>query len=346
MSGLPFKMAMAAPMGASAEAPNAAGPATLGVGTAALAAPYGAPDAVRPAPDRGEARRTLLAAFERGVRFFDTAPAYGGAEALIGEALGGHECAIATKLAIPPAGWKALSPRETRDHVRASAAASLRALRRERLDLLQIHNAQAALVRSGPLVEALAELSSEGLVASVGATVYGEADALATIAAPGIDVVQVPFSPLDRRPERRVLPAAAAAGTAVLARSLLLHGVLSPAGRALSGAFAPLAAAAEEARRALGATWAQLPGAAVAFVVGRPGVACALLGPRDERELVALLDGAERFRAAARELRLPASELPGWLLDPSRWPRDHTPGNGTGRAAVADVQPAEAVDGR
>jgi D-threo-aldose 1-dehydrogenase len=295
----------------------------FGVGTAALAVPYGAPGAVRPAPSRGHAGRTLRAAVERGVRFFDTAPAYGEAEALVGEALDGRaECAIATKLAIPPAGWEALSPHETRAHVRASAMASLRALRRERLDFLQIHNARAALVRAGPLVEALAELRAEGLVASVGATVYGEGDALAAIAAPGIDVVQVPYSALDRRPEGRLLPAAAAAGTAVVARSLLLHGALSPAARALRGPFAPLGVAAGEVRRALGATWQQLPGAAVAFVVTRPGVACALLGPRDERELAALLDGADRFRAAAREVRLPAFELPDWLLDPSRWPAE------------------------
>jgi aryl-alcohol dehydrogenase (NADP+) len=322
----------------------------FGVGTAALAVPYGAPDAVRPAPRRGHAQRTLLAAVERGVRFFDTAPAYGDAEALVGAVLGGREeCALATKLAIPPAGWEALSPLEVRRHVRASATASLRALRRERLDLLQIHNARAPVLRAGALVEALAELRAEGLVVGVGATVYGEADALAAIAAPQIDAVQVPYSALDRRPERRVLSAAAAARTAVLARSLLLRGVLSPAGRALNGPFAPLASAAEEVRLALGATWAQLPGAAAAFVATRPGVACALLGPRDERELVALLDGAERFRAAAREVRLPVPALPEQLLDPSRWPgsESHTaPARGTQPTAASGAQPVEAVGGR
>ncbi len=295
----------------------------FGLGTAALASPYGAPGAARPAPSRGRAQRALLAAVERGVRFVDTAPAYGDAEALVGAALvGREECAIATKLAIPPTGWEALSSREIRRHVRASAVASLRTLRRERLDLLQIHNAQAAVLRAGPVVEALTELRAEGLVVGVGATVYGEVDALAAIAAPGIDVVQIPYSALDRRPERRVLPAAAAARTSVVARSLLLHGVLSPAGRALGGPFAPLAGAADETRRAFGATWAQLAGAAVAFVATRPGVACALLGPRDERELAALLDGAASFHAAARALRLPAPALPEWLLDPSRWPTE------------------------
>ncbi len=255
------------------------------------------------------------------MRFVDTAPAYGEAEALVGAALGAREdCAIATKLAIPPAGWDALGPSEVRAHVRASAEASLRALRRERIDLLQVHNADETLVRRGAVAQALAELREEGLAAAIGATVYGEGAALAALASPAFEVIQIAYSALDRRVERRVLPAAAAAGATVVARSLLLHGVLSPAGQHLDGAFAALAAAAEQVRLALGASWEELPGAAVAFVASRPGIACALLGPHDERELGELLDGFEHFEVAAARAALPELELPERLLDPSRWP--------------------------
>ncbi|HEX3693130.1 MAG TPA: aldo/keto reductase [Solirubrobacteraceae bacterium] len=292
----------------------------LGVGTAALAVPYGAPGAERSAPERSVARRVLLVAAERGVRFVDTAPAYGEAEELVGAALGACErCALATKLAIPSAGWDALGPSEVRAHVRASAEASLRALRRERIDLLQVHNADERLIRRGAVAEALSELREQGLTAAIGATVYGDAAALAAIASPAFDVVQVAYSALDRRPERRVLPTATVAGTAVIARSLLLHGVLSPAGQHLDGAFAALADAANVVRLALGASWEELPGAAVAFVASRPGIDCALLGPRDERELDALLDGIERFGRIAANSDLPEPELAERLLDPSRW---------------------------
>jgi aryl-alcohol dehydrogenase-like predicted oxidoreductase len=307
----------------------------LGIGTAALTVPYGAPGAERSAPSAIDARRVLLAAVDWGVRFVDTAPAYGASETFVGQALGDRlGCAIATKLAIPPAGWSAMSPTETRAHVRASAEASLRALRRERLDLLQVHNADAALLNRGAVLDALVRLRDEGLASSIGATVYGEAAALAVIATPALDVVQIAFSALDRRAERRVLPAAAAAGTAVVARSLLLRGVLSPAGRELRGPFAPLSRAADAIRHALGVSWEELPGAAVAFVASRPGIACALLGPRDETELTALLDQVERFAAAvgevttpAPDLDLPVPDLPDELLDPSRWPVETTVGS-------------------
>lgn len=298
-------------------------PEVLGVGTAALAVPYGAPGAERPPPSAVEARRTLRSAFERGVRFFDTAPAYGEAEALLGAALQGCEdCAVASKLAHPPGGWEALSPKETAAHVRASARASLRALRREQLDVLQIHNAQERLIRRGAVVQALAELRREGLVARLGATTYGETNALAVVAEPLLDVVQVAYSALDRRPERRVLPAAMEASKTVVARSLLMHGVLTPSGRELSGPFAPLSAAAEAVRQGFAVSWEQLPGAAVAFVAARPGIAHALLGPRDEAELAALLEQAERFREAAPGWRPAMPELAERLLDPSRWPAE------------------------
>lgn len=302
----------------------------LGIGTAALAVPYGPPGEPRRPPDRAAAVRTLLAALERGVRFIDTAPAYGQAEELVGAALHRRadcdDCILATKLAIPPAGWSALSPAQIRAHVRSSAHASLRALRRERLDLLQVHNANRALIRDGAVVAALAELRAQGLVRSLGATVYREDDALAAIGDPALEVLQIPYSALDRRPERRVLPAAAIAGTALVARSLLLHGVLSPAARELHGPFAPLADAADALRRAFAARWDELPGAAVAYVLHRPGIDRVLIGPRDEAELHALLDQAARFGPAAARLELAAPALPEWLLDPSRWSAEATVG--------------------
>lgn len=296
---------------------------SLWLGTAALAVPYGAPGAERPPPARTVAARTLKAALAAGITAIDTAPAYGQAEALVGDVAGAADCLIATKLAVPPEGWAALDGRATRAAVRASAEASLRVLRRERLDLLQIHNATAEILEWGAILAALEELRAEGLVAAIGATVYGEADALAAIASDEIEVVQMAYSALDRRPERRALPAAAARGTAVTVRSVLLRGVLSAAGRPLAGdpRLAPLAAAAEAFRRAVGASWEELPGAAVAWAARRPGIDAVVLGPRDAEELTELLAGARRAEAAV------AAAGDGWftplddaLLDPRGWP--------------------------
>jgi aryl-alcohol dehydrogenase-like predicted oxidoreductase len=127
--------------------------ARIGLGTAALTVPYGAPGAERPPVDPRAARRTLALALDAGLDFIDTAPAYGDAEALVGEIAGARECRIATKLAIPSGGWQSLDDGALRAAVDASVDRSRRALRRERIDVLQIHNATPELLARATLIE-------------------------------------------------------------------------------------------------------------------------------------------------------------------------------------------------
>jgi len=295
---------------------------SLGLGTAALAVPYGAPGAERAAPPRAVAADAVAAALDAGIQLIDTAPAYGDAESIVGDVAGDADCRVATKLAIPRDGWLALDGAATRSTVRASAESSLRALRRERLDLLQIHNADIELLGRSHVVQAIEELRSEGLVALIGATVYGEDNALAALDLEGIDVVQVAHSALDRRAERSIVPRASAAGASVMTRSALLRGVLTPAGRDLSGVFAPLREAADAFRVAIGAGWEELPGAAVAWAATRPGITSTIIGPRDAGELADLLAGAEAFLTTARDIGIDWwRELAPELLDPRSWPQ-------------------------
>jgi aryl-alcohol dehydrogenase-like predicted oxidoreductase len=293
----------------------------IGLGTAALAVPYGAPGGERGAPTRAGAVATLRAALDAGIGFVDTAPAYGDAESIVGDALGGRECTIATKLAIPPGGWESLGPAEVRPWVDESVRASLRALRADALDVLQIHNATPELLALPGLLEAMVAQRDAGAARALGATVYTPAEARAVIACEPLEVLQVPHNALDQRAEQELVGPARDAGTAIVGRSALLRGVLTSSGAALEGPFEPLREAADAFRRAAGATWEELPGAAVAWAASRPGMTATLLGPRDERELDELLNGLERNWEATSALG------DGWrpalrpeLLDPSRWP--------------------------
>jgi aryl-alcohol dehydrogenase-like predicted oxidoreductase len=293
----------------------------LGLGTAALASRYGVPGAERNAPTTAEAVATIETALQLGVRFIDTAPAYGNTEALVGAACEGTDCVIATKLAMPPDGWGALRGARLASHVRGSLERSLRALRRSHIDLLQIHNADASLISDGRLPDLLSEVLAEGAVLACGATVYAPDDALAVLACSVFGSVQVPFSALDRRAERQLVPVASAGGRALIARSVLLRGALSPAGRVLAGELAPLREAADRFRTAIGASWEELPAAGVAYALTRPGIACTLLGARDRNELEHLVDGARRFAGAARRLNGDwDAGLDAKLLDPRHWP--------------------------
>ena len=295
----------------------------LGIGTAALAVSYGVAGAHREAPPPAAAVATLELALEHGLRFVDTAPAYGDAERLVGATCEGVECVIATKVAVPTRPWRELTSAEIESHVRASTRRSLEALRRDRIDLLQIHNADAELIADGRVPAQLDALRSDGLVQACGATVYGPQNALAALRCGAFDAVQVAYSALDRRVEAIAHELDRATCPLLIGRSVLLRGVLSGAGRSLAGALAPLGRAADRFRAAAGVSWEELPGAALAWAMARGTTACTLLGPRDSRELEALLDGARRQESVARGLDGDwDAELDSELLDPSRWPEE------------------------
>ena len=104
----------------------------------------------------------VIRAVELGVNYFDTAPAYGKGvgEQIFGEALdqAGKPVFIATKVL----------PHET--DLRGSLEGSLKRLRRDSLDLLQVHGnsfdqqTADALLAPGGLVEQMQQLKAEGLL--------------------------------------------------------------------------------------------------------------------------------------------------------------------------------------
>lgn len=123
-------------------------------------------------PAEDEQREQVIAAIQRavelGINYFDTAPAYGqgAGETIYGEALAevDRPVFIATKV-VP-----------TELNARKSVEANLTRLRRDKIDLLQLHGnsfdseTTDRLLASGGLVEQMIELKQEGLVRFLGFT--------------------------------------------------------------------------------------------------------------------------------------------------------------------------------
>ncbi|GAB3813916.1 aldo/keto reductase [Kribbella italica] len=125
----------------------------------------------RPVADRTAAIRVARRAVDLGIDFIDTADAYGiGAnEELLAEALHPYaeSVVIATKIGHTrpsPGEWKPVGRPE---YLRQAAELSLRRLRVERLDLLQLHRIDPAVPLEDQL-GALAQLQSEGKVRHLG----------------------------------------------------------------------------------------------------------------------------------------------------------------------------------
>ena len=276
----------------------------------------------RPSP--GESISLIREASDAGINLFDTAPAYGVAEELLGTALEGKDDRfIATKIAVPknPDGTP-MQGRELRRAIDESLEHSLRALRRDVLDIVQIHNATVDLVARGEIAEALSDAQREGKVRFLGASVYTEAEAIAVIRAGCFDVLQVAYNLLDQRMAQRVFPAAERAGMGILARSAFLKGALTSKAQSLPAELAELRRAAERARDTLVGTWEKLPQMALRFCLSANQVTTALVGARTfqelEHALAAMESGLlpEEVLEPARELALEEERL----LNPCHWP--------------------------
>src|SRR5690606_14301560 len=82
-------------------------------------------------------------------------------------------------------------------------------------------------VHEAAAFDALDALVADGSIAAYGVSVERESEALAAIARPGVQSVQIILNAFRLKPLERVLPAAAAARTAIIARVPLASGLLS-----------------------------------------------------------------------------------------------------------------------
>ena len=116
----------------------------------------------------------------------------------------------------------------TRDRVAAAARGSLARLGTGHLDLYQVHWPNP-LVAQRSTMAGMRTLQAGGLVRQVGVSNYSLGRWKAAEAALGGPVVsnQVRYSLLTRKPERKLLPHAAAAGRLIVAYSPLAQGVLA-----------------------------------------------------------------------------------------------------------------------
>lgn len=297
----------------------------LSLGTVSLGIEYGieAPgDHGR--PSEADALSLLRNAAEEGINFFDTAPGYGDSERLLGIFLRSNPgCLVATKVPVfKDAGGDQLRGAALRRAVLTSLEGSLTALRREALDVVQIHNATVDVVRRGELPDALLDAKRQGKVRFLGASVYTEAEAQAVVGAGCFDVLQIAYNLLDQRMAGKVFPAAERSGVGIVARSAFLKGALSAKAEWLPPGLAGLRAAAERARDAMAGSWEALESVALRFCLSAAPVSTVLVGPRTPEELGRSL-AATAAGPLPEELLVRAAGLAmddERLLNPSLWP--------------------------
>ena len=296
----------------------------LALGTVELGMDYGlkVPGAYgRPPED--EAVRLVRAALDAGVDFIDTARAYGESEKVLGKALRGRrdEAVLATKVAVHGADRKPLPADALKAHMLAELDASLAALGTDRVDLWQVHNVDEALLRCPEILQAaFDEAKASGKALAVGGSTYGVEAPLQALETGLFDTLQVTYSVLDQRLADRVLPLAAERGVGVVARSVLLQGVLTERGEHLPERLAPLKERSRAFRRLAAEAGLGPAQAALAFALARADIGAVLVGVRSLEELEDNLPAARTGLAPGlleelRALRLDDADL----LNPGSW---------------------------
>jgi diketogulonate reductase-like aldo/keto reductase len=209
--------------------------------------------------DRAPLAEVLRLLFEAGGSVIDTSPMYGSAEAVVGDLLAAagtrSKAFIATKV------WTT-----GRDSGIAQMRNSLRLLKTDRIDLMQIHN----LVDWRAHLPTLKAWKAEGRLRYLGVTHYTQSahDELESVMrAEKWDFVQLNYALDDRAVERRLLPLAQERGIAVIVNQPFGGGGLL---RKLMARKLP------DWAGEIGVTsWAQL---LLKFVLAHPAITCVIPG--------------------------------------------------------------------
>jgi len=203
---------------------------TIGFGAWAIGREWG------PVDDR-DSMTALHRALDLGVNFFDTADVYGSERLLARLRQERPEpFYVATKAG------RRLRPHVAdgynRQNLTAFVEDSLRALRTETIDLLQLHCPPTEVYSRPEVFGMLDDLAAQGKIRYYGVSVEKVAEALKAIEYPHVQSVQIIFNIFRQKPEEEFFPAARRRRVGILARVPLASGLLTGK-MAPATAFAP-----------------------------------------------------------------------------------------------------------
>jgi len=266
-----------------------------------------------------QAGQVLNLLLDRGVNVIDTAAAYLGSEELIARAVGHRrdEVVLLSKCGSRVEGtegepWSARLVTETVER-------SLRRLGTDRLDVMLLHSCKLEVLERGEALGALLRAKEAGKIRFAGYSGDNEAAVFAA-GLPGVDVLMCSVNLCDQVNLDGAMPAAARAGTAVIAKRTVANAAWKPQ-EAQQGIYRDYARAYTERFRAMALeprdlgfpgpeSWMEI---ALRFTLAEPGVHVASIGttsPANAEANLRLLeagplpaDAVARIRRAFREAR-------------------------------------------
>lgn len=209
------------------------------------------------AAERAPLEEVLRTFVELGGKLIDSSPMYGRSEEVVGDIT--ERLGLRSQLFIATKVWTS-----GKEAGIAQMEESMRKLRADPIDLMQVHN----LVDVNTHLKTLQEWKREGRVRHIGITHYTASrhdDVARVMASQPVDFIQINYSVGEREAERRLLPMARERGVAVIANRPFAGGDLLRRLRSR-----PLPAWATEIDCD---SWAQVM---LKFVISHPAITCAI----------------------------------------------------------------------
>ncbi len=186
----------------------------------------------------GKPQQTLVnklvhVAVSNGVRYIDTARAYGESEQAVGKALrGGWSSRVVTITKLSPLGEcpEDASEDVVKAYVERSVFQSCHALSVSKLDVLMLHRAEHLAAWNGVVWKTVCNLKQQGIVGQLGVSLQTPSDALEALDVSEVSFIQLPYNILDDRWDsvaEKISEVRQSRSLVVHARSSLLQGLLT-----------------------------------------------------------------------------------------------------------------------
>lgn len=184
--------------------------------------------------DDNESKKAILKAVERGINFFDTADFYGlgHSEELLGEVLQDkwNEIILATKVGHELLPDGIINLNYTKDYILNACEKSLKRLRRDYIDVYQLHSAKVEHLVAGECIEAMEILKQQGKIRFWGISLntFKPEPEMNYLAEKNLgDTIQVVFNVINQIALKEVIPLAKEKNYGVIARMPLQFGLLT-----------------------------------------------------------------------------------------------------------------------
>lgn len=184
--------------------------------------------------DDEESKRAILKAVELGVNFFDTADFYGlgHSEELLGEVLHNHpnDVIIATKVGHELLPDGKINLNYSKDYILKACEKSLMRLKRDYIDLYQLHSARVDHLQTGECIEAMEKLKQDGKIRFWGISLntYHPEPEMRFLAERNLgDTIQVVLNVINQKALEAVIPLAKEKIYGFIARMPLQFGLLT-----------------------------------------------------------------------------------------------------------------------